>query len=114
MFQKQKDRINMSSEVAVMKKLAKDLPEGRSPYVTLLDWYDLGQKLILVMERPVPAEDLTEYISKKGGCLDESEAKVPQKGGGEEMGCLWLWRSLATNIHSGTRDTMVFLFHRSY
>ncbi|XP_051902157.1 serine/threonine-protein kinase pim-2-like isoform X2 [Hippocampus zosterae] len=71
-----KDRINMSSEVAVMKKLAKDLPEGRSPYVTLLDWYDLGQKLILVMERPVPAEDLTEYISKKGGCLDESEAKV--------------------------------------
>ncbi|XP_061658617.1 serine/threonine-protein kinase pim-1-like isoform X2 [Syngnathoides biaculeatus] len=75
-LQKHKDRVNMSSEVAVMKKLAKDSPEGRSPYVTLLDWYNLGQKLILVMERPVPAEDLTEYISRKGGCLDESEAKI--------------------------------------
>ncbi|XP_077403344.1 serine/threonine-protein kinase pim-2-like [Vanacampus margaritifer] len=66
----------MSLEVAVMKKLDKDLPKGRSPYVTLLDWYDLGQKLILVMERPVPAEDLTEYINKRGGSLDEMEAKV--------------------------------------
>ncbi|XP_077448224.1 serine/threonine-protein kinase pim-2-like isoform X2 [Stigmatopora argus] len=75
-LQKNKDRVNMSSEVAVMKKLAKDMPEGRSPYVTLLDWYDLGQKIILVMERPIPAMDLTNYLCKKGGSLEESEAKV--------------------------------------
>ncbi|XP_057677364.1 serine/threonine-protein kinase pim-2-like [Corythoichthys intestinalis] len=78
-LQKNKDRINISSEVAVMKRLAKHKPEGRSPYVTLLDWYDLGRKIILVMERPIPAMDLTEYLCKKGGRLEESEAKVIMK-----------------------------------
>lgn len=49
---------------------------GNSAPVSLLDWYDLNQKLILVQERPVPCEDLFGYIRHKGGCLDEEEAKV--------------------------------------
>lgn len=49
---------------------------GNSAPVSLLDWYDLNQVLILVQERPVPCEDLFGYIRHKGGALDEEEAKV--------------------------------------
>uniref|UniRef100_A0A3B4YH28 non-specific serine/threonine protein kinase n=1 Tax=Seriola lalandi dorsalis TaxID=1841481 RepID=A0A3B4YH28_SERLL len=38
---------------------------GTSAPVSLLDWYDLGQKLILVLERPVPCEDLFTYLEVK-------------------------------------------------
>uniref|UniRef100_A0A3B5PZG9 non-specific serine/threonine protein kinase n=1 Tax=Xiphophorus maculatus TaxID=8083 RepID=A0A3B5PZG9_XIPMA len=44
--------------------------------VSLLDWYDLDQELILVMERPMFAEDLLVYLKECGGCLNEKEAKV--------------------------------------
>ncbi|KAE8293882.1 Serine/threonine-protein kinase pim-3 [Larimichthys crocea] len=67
----------ISAEVDIMLKLA----EGRtgvrtSAPVSLLDWYDLGEELILVMERPVPSMDLFDYIHGKGGSLDEEEAKI--------------------------------------
>ncbi|KAL7389343.1 hypothetical protein ABVT39_002090 [Epinephelus coioides] len=45
--------------------------------VSLLDWYDLDQELILVLERPVPALDLLKYAKDNGGSLQEEEAKVP-------------------------------------
>lgn len=44
--------------------------------VSLLDWYDLDQELILVLERPVPCKDLSHYIKANGGSLKEEEAKV--------------------------------------
>lgn len=42
----------------------------------LLDWYNLVQELILVIERPVPYEDLNVYCQINGGCLEEEQAKV--------------------------------------
>ena len=49
---------------------------GKSAVVSLLDWYDLGQEVVLVLERPVPSEDLLTYISNNDGSLDENTAKV--------------------------------------
>lgn len=65
-------------EVAVMLKLAakNNGSVGTSAPVSLLDWYDLGKELILVQERPVPCEDLLQYIEDNGGSLQEDEAKV--------------------------------------
>ncbi|KAM6934098.1 serine/threonine-protein kinase pim-2-like [Xenentodon cancila] len=48
---------------------------GQSAPVSLLDWYDLGEELIVVLERPMPAEDLCSYIVKKNS-LEEDEAKI--------------------------------------
>ncbi|XP_073335000.1 serine/threonine-protein kinase pim-1-like [Pagrus major] len=61
----------LSVEVAIMLKLA-----GTSAPVSLLDWYDLDLELIVVMERPVPAVDLAEYIKVSGGSLSEEKAKI--------------------------------------
>ncbi|XP_037645024.1 serine/threonine-protein kinase pim-1-like [Sebastes umbrosus] len=67
-----------SVEVAVMLKLAADTSgsAGSSAPVSLLDWYDLEQELILVLERPVSCVDLATYICSKGGSLEEEEAKI--------------------------------------
>lgn len=69
-------------EVAVMQKLTAGTTGsvGASAPVSLLDWYDLGQELILVMERPVPSEDLLKYTEFNGGTLQEEEAKVSLSG----------------------------------
>ncbi len=63
-------------EVALILK-ATDGPEsaGSSAAVSLLDWYDLEQELILVLERPVPCVDLKQYLEENGS-LQEQEAKV--------------------------------------
>lgn len=65
----------ISVEVAVMLKLANGSARTSAP-VSLLDWYDLDWELILVLERPVPSEDLHKYIEINGGSLQEEEAKV--------------------------------------
>ncbi|KAM7018084.1 serine/threonine-protein kinase pim-2-like [Tautogolabrus adspersus] len=64
-------------EVAVMMKLAKGAAgeEGKSASISLLDFYDLEQELILVLERPVPAVDLLKYIEVRGGSLQEEEGR---------------------------------------
>ncbi|XP_068433650.1 serine/threonine-protein kinase pim-2-like isoform X2 [Clinocottus analis] len=62
-------------EVAVMLKLAGETERPSAP-IDLLDWYDLDQELILVLERPMPAVDLHDYIKAKGGYLMEKDAKV--------------------------------------
>ncbi|XP_030612684.1 serine/threonine-protein kinase pim-1-like [Archocentrus centrarchus] len=68
----------ISVEVAVMLKFAAQTPGsgGTSAVVSLLDWFDLRKELILVMERPVPAVDLKQYIKENGGILAEETAKV--------------------------------------
>lgn len=55
---------------------------GKSAAVSLLDWYHLDKKLILVMERPMPSVNLSKYLKSMGGCLEEDKAKVLKLGGG--------------------------------
>lgn len=68
----------LSAEVAIMLAFSAETDEslGISIPVTLLDWYDVRYELILVLQRPVPCEDLFMYCRKKGGYLEEKEAKV--------------------------------------
>lgn len=68
----------LSVEVAILLKLAANTSgsAASSAPVSLLDWYDLEQELILVLERPVPCMDLFTYIWSEGGSLKEEEAKV--------------------------------------
>ncbi|XP_044225578.1 serine/threonine-protein kinase pim-1-like isoform X1 [Thunnus albacares] len=61
----------LSVEVAVMLKLG--MTESA---VSLLDWYDLDEELILVLERPIPSVDLFTYNEINGGRLEEEEAKI--------------------------------------
>ncbi|XP_047205116.1 serine/threonine-protein kinase pim-1-like isoform X1 [Girardinichthys multiradiatus] len=63
----------MAWELAVMLKLR---TMGQSGMVFLLDWYNLEQELILVMERPMPSDDLSCYIMDHGGSLKMKEAKI--------------------------------------
>ncbi|XP_059182389.1 serine/threonine-protein kinase pim-2-like [Centropristis striata] len=48
---------------------------GKHAAVSLLDWYDLGSEVLLVMERPVPCEDLLTYLDNNNGFLREDQAK---------------------------------------
>nr|XP_046254494.1 uncharacterized protein LOC124064246 [Scatophagus argus] len=76
--QKGQNGKQLPSEVAVMLKLqaGKTGLSGESAAVSLLDWYDLDQELILVLERPVPCMDLLRYVRGNGGALHEEKAKV--------------------------------------
>ncbi|KAL6487803.1 hypothetical protein MHYP_G00044290 [Metynnis hypsauchen] len=44
--------------------------------VALLEWCELQDKLVIVMERPVPCKDLIDYVYDSGRCLLEEEGKV--------------------------------------
>lgn len=68
----------LSVEVAIMVKLAGEAEGsvGISAPVSLLEWFDLGKELILVLERPVPAVDLQKYKAENGRTLPEDKAKV--------------------------------------
>ncbi|CAI5662729.1 unnamed protein product [Oreochromis niloticus] len=48
---------------------------GKSAAVSILDWYDLAEEVLLVMERPVPCVDLLTYMKISGGALQEDIAK---------------------------------------
>uniref|UniRef100_A0A8C7WSF9 non-specific serine/threonine protein kinase n=1 Tax=Oryzias sinensis TaxID=183150 RepID=A0A8C7WSF9_9TELE len=69
------------SDVAIMLKLQDGSihSDGKAPPVALLDWYEIGGEILLVMERPIPCEDLLHYIGSKGGTLQEEEAKIIMK-----------------------------------
>lgn len=68
----------LSNEVATMLKFAADKSGSvaTSAPIALLDWYDRDQEMILVLERPIPCEDLFDYTATKGCSLQEEEAKV--------------------------------------
>ncbi|PWA22482.1 hypothetical protein CCH79_00015422, partial [Gambusia affinis] len=79
-FLKHKDENGrkIALEVAIMLKL-KNLctsSSGQLAMVSLLDWYELEEELLLVMERPMPSEDLFVYLDEHEGCLNEEEAKI--------------------------------------
>ena len=65
-------------EVALMLKAAGDPPdpEGPGAVVLLLDWFQLDQELILVLEKPRAFANLSDYMESKGGELQEQDAKV--------------------------------------
>ncbi|XP_032406740.1 serine/threonine-protein kinase pim-2-like [Xiphophorus hellerii] len=65
----------LAMELVIMLKLASETVP-HSAILSLLDWYDLDQELILVMERPMFAEDLLLYLNERGNFIEESEAKV--------------------------------------
>ena len=67
----------LTAEVALMVKAAGGVESsGRCAAITLLDHFDLEDEVILVMERPVPCVDLHTYRRRKGGYLEEADAKV--------------------------------------
>uniref|UniRef100_A0A3Q3VVA8 Serine/threonine-protein kinase n=1 Tax=Mola mola TaxID=94237 RepID=A0A3Q3VVA8_MOLML len=66
------EKILVPLEVALMRKVNK---KGTSAAVTLLDWYDLCNEVILILERPVPCLDLIDYINSKA-VMQEQEVKV--------------------------------------
>lgn len=61
---------------------------GQSAAVTLLDWYDLDQEILLVMERPVPSMDLLDYVNSFDS-LTEDQAKVLKLVGACFHICVW-------------------------
>ncbi|XP_019935328.2 serine/threonine-protein kinase pim-2-like isoform X1 [Paralichthys olivaceus] len=64
-------------EVLVMVRVA-GAPGSRvkSAAVSFIEWYNLDKGIIIIMERPVPAVDLSTYVQCRGGQLDEGEAKI--------------------------------------
>ncbi|XP_043958788.1 serine/threonine-protein kinase 33-like [Gambusia affinis] len=68
----------MALEVAIMMKLQNRTTSssGRLATVSLLDWYELEEELLIVMERPMPSQDLNVYLDDHEGCLTEEEAKI--------------------------------------
>ncbi|XP_014855082.1 PREDICTED: serine/threonine-protein kinase pim-1-like [Poecilia mexicana] len=64
-------------EVAVMLEM-RNLSSAlwQSAFVTLLDWYDLDEHLIIVMERPMPSDNLSDYLMEHNGCLKDKKAKI--------------------------------------
>lgn len=68
----------IAAEVAIMQKLAggQTGSVAASAPVALLDYYDLEEELILVLERPDPCMDLLKYVEVHGGSLQEQQAKV--------------------------------------
>ncbi|XP_023814347.1 serine/threonine-protein kinase pim-2-like [Oryzias latipes] len=71
------DGKQLPAEVAIMLKVAdgRDGHVGTTAAVTLLDFYDLENQLIIVMERPTPAECLFTYKKKKSR-IEEEETKI--------------------------------------
>ncbi|CAB1450111.1 unnamed protein product [Pleuronectes platessa] len=53
--------------------------KGKSAVVQFKDWYDLGEEVFLVMERPIPCVDLFDHVEDNGGQLDEHRAKIIMK-----------------------------------
>ncbi|XP_034416794.1 serine/threonine-protein kinase pim-1-like [Cyclopterus lumpus] len=78
LFHEDSDGLQIPMEVAVLRKLEAQ-SEQHSASIDLLDWYVVDQELILVLERPMPAVDLFDYIQDKGGYLKEKEAKIIMK-----------------------------------
>ncbi|KAK7883241.1 hypothetical protein WMY93_029415 [Mugilogobius chulae] len=69
------EEVEVPSEALYMVK-AQDIGQGSS--VQLLEWFNLEDEVILVMERPTPSEDLFNFCFRNSP-LTESDAKVMTK-----------------------------------
>ncbi|XP_041653184.1 serine/threonine-protein kinase pim-1-like [Cheilinus undulatus] len=66
---------SIPQEVAIMQKLTSRQEVGQSAAISLLDYCDLKDELILVLERPIPAMDLYDYMEGRGEPLNEEESR---------------------------------------
>lgn len=62
-------------EVALMLKV-KEMGKASNNVVDLLDWCELPNELILILQRPVPCMDLFDYMGTVEGIMYERKAKV--------------------------------------
>lgn len=69
-------KLSIPEEVLMMVR-AGGGPEtlGQHAAVSLIDWYDLTEEVLLVMERPLPVVDLYTYLEDNDGPLTERKAK---------------------------------------
>ncbi|XP_073705509.1 serine/threonine-protein kinase pim-2-like [Garra rufa] len=44
--------------------------------IQLLDWKDLGEYYIMILERPIPCQDLFDFVQHHGGRINEDLARV--------------------------------------
>uniref|UniRef100_A0A3Q0RYB8 non-specific serine/threonine protein kinase n=1 Tax=Amphilophus citrinellus TaxID=61819 RepID=A0A3Q0RYB8_AMPCI len=56
-------------EVLVIKAGIGASSEEKSAAVLILDWYELEEEVLLVMERPVPCVNLLKYVEENDGCM---------------------------------------------
>ncbi|XP_041638548.1 serine/threonine-protein kinase pim-1-like [Cheilinus undulatus] len=63
-------------EVAVLQRLTKRKEVVKSAAISLLDFYEQDDELILVLECPVPAVDLFKYTLDRGKALEERECRL--------------------------------------
>ncbi|KAJ8364682.1 hypothetical protein SKAU_G00135130 [Synaphobranchus kaupii] len=62
-------------EVALLHIVGSGHPAPKG-IVRLLEWFKVPTEVLLVLERPVPCEDLFDYVSNRGVHLGEEETKV--------------------------------------
>ncbi|XP_030578788.1 serine/threonine-protein kinase pim-2-like [Archocentrus centrarchus] len=67
-------------EVLLRVKVGVGASSGEKfPAVSLLDWYELQEEVVIVMERPVPCDTLFNHIYNNAGPLEEEFAKEMMK-----------------------------------
>ncbi|XP_067463172.1 serine/threonine-protein kinase pim-1-like isoform X1 [Thunnus thynnus] len=71
---------NVPLEVALLIAVGAG-PDSTASTITpvLLDWFDLDEELIMVLERPVPCMDLIDYFEQRDSYMEEQEAQALQR-----------------------------------
>ncbi|KAF4071660.1 hypothetical protein AMELA_G00275890 [Ameiurus melas] len=60
-------------EVALMKMVSR--PPRCSNVVELLEWFNMDDQYVMVLERPSPCMDLYKFTNLQGDCLPEAQAR---------------------------------------
>ncbi|XP_058240329.1 PAS domain-containing serine/threonine-protein kinase-like [Hemibagrus wyckioides] len=63
----------LPAEVALMVIVSK--PPVCSNIVELLEWFDMGNRIVMIMERPSPCMDLCDFIFRNRCCVSEAQAR---------------------------------------